>query len=617
MYRAFFGLTATPFSIVPDPRFLFLSDRHREALVHLFYGLRDGGGFVLLTGEVGTGKTTVSRAMLEKVDSQYQLATILNPMLDARELLAAICDELGLAVSASTTNSPQANLKQLSDTLHQHLLHNHAQGRKTILLIDEAQHLQAPVLEQLRLLTNLETNQTKLLQVILIGQPELLQRLQQPALRQLLQRITARYHLLPLSLPELTDYIGFRLKTAGCERKLFSLASLRVLHKASGGIPRVINLLADRCLMLAYAQGAEQVQVSDVLNADKEIRGALPTHSPASRAIASYWATWRWPLLGYGVGALLTYACYLAVVYLGQPAWLAEKIPMFVPLVEEKQGDVVSAEKALAKRSIAETLSSDTSNVAGTNENKNNLPSATAIPKLALANASRETTGGMDNSQTPTALAEPMQKEEQPDEQVKRAMMLAREPNSAMEALYRVWGYQLQDAPADCAAADILALRCYNGTTTLARLESLNHPAMLLLRENNQAYYAVLYALEPQEAELLVGDKRWRVSRSWLEQHWLGEFTLLWQPQAAGTFKTIRQGDSGESVQWLDDQLALILKIPQRKITRFDRSLADKIGQFQARFGLNVDGSANPMTLIALNAALGSAGPTLTAKEVE
>ncbi|MGL5044683.1 MAG: ExeA family protein, partial [Plesiomonas sp.] len=213
MYQAFFGLTATPFSIVPDPRFLFLCDRHREALVHLFYGLRDGGGFVLLTGEVGTGKTTVSRAMLEKVDSQFQLATILNPMLDARELLAVICDELGLN-TAAPRGGPQASLKQLSDTLHQHLLHNHAQGRKTILLIDEAQHLQPPVLEQLRLLTNLETHQTKLLQVILIGQPELLQRLQQPALRQLLQRITARYHLLPLSLSELTDYVAFRLKTA-------------------------------------------------------------------------------------------------------------------------------------------------------------------------------------------------------------------------------------------------------------------------------------------------------------------------------------------------------------------------------------------------------------------
>ncbi|MGL4544061.1 MAG: ExeA family protein, partial [Plesiomonas sp.] len=143
MYQAFFGLTATPFSIVPDPRFLFLSDRHREALVHLFYGLRDGGGFVLLTGEVGTGKTTVSRAMLEKVDSQFQLATILNPMLDARELLAVICDELGLN-TAAPQGGPQASLKQLSDTLHQHLLHNHAQGRKTILLIDEAQHLQPP-----------------------------------------------------------------------------------------------------------------------------------------------------------------------------------------------------------------------------------------------------------------------------------------------------------------------------------------------------------------------------------------------------------------------------------------------------------------------------------------
>ncbi len=580
MYQAFFGLTATPFSIVPDPRFLFLSNRHREALVHLFYGLRDGGGFVLLTGEVGTGKTTVSRAMLEKVDSQFQLATILNPMLDARELLAVICDELGLN-TAAPQGGPQASLKQLSDTLHQHLLHNHAQGRKTILLIDEAQHLQPPVLEQLRLLTNLETHQTKLLQVILIGQPELLQRLQQPALRQLLQRITARYHLLPLSLSELTDYVAFRLKTASCERALFSSAALRALHKASGGVPRVVNLLADRCLMLAYAQGTAQVQMRDVLNADREIRGVQLSNFPASKTVAARWAIWRWPLLGCGLGSLLTYGLYLGALFLWQPAWLTGPISVATPAKSATQ----SASGLAANVAAAESTSEPLTKVAEEATVTAVSPKKTALPLLA--------------------------------EPLKQTMMLAREPESAMEALYRVWGYQLQDAPADCAAADILALRCYKGTTTLARLESLNHPAMLLLRENNQAYYAVLYALEPQEAELLVGDKRWRVSRSWLEQHWLGEFTLLWQPQAAGTFKAIRQGDSGEPVQRLDDQLALILKIPQRKMIRFDRPLADKIQQFQTRFGLNADGMAGPMTLIALNAALGNAGPRLTAKEAE
>ncbi|MGL5798744.1 MAG: AAA family ATPase [Plesiomonas sp.] len=587
MYQTFFGLTATPFSIVPDPHFLFLSDRHREALVHLFYGLRDGGGFVLLTGEVGTGKTTVSRAMLEKVDSQFQLATILNPMLDAHELLAVICDELKLNVTPSNTNS-HASLKQLSDSLHQHLLRNHAQGRKTILLIDEAQHLQPPVLEQLRLLTNLETHQTKLLQVILIGQPELLQRLQQPALRQLLQRITARYHLLPLSLSELTDYIAFRLKTAGCEKELFSSASLRALHKASGGVPRVVNLLADRCLMLAYAQGAVQVQVRDVLNADREIRGVLPTRIPTRETVAAHWAIWRWPLLGCCLGSLLSYA-----IYLGQPTWFTGQALIAKPTLAKSQTPkstmlpVTTAAPVAVATEVA-------------------LNKSALVPLAGPLSAKKDTQGVLEKSDTA-----------QQTELLKRTMIQAREPGSAMATLYRVWGYQLQDAPADCAAADILALRCYKGTTTLARLESLNHPAMLLLRENNQAYYAVLYALEPQEAELLVGDKRWRVSRSWLEQHWLGEFTLLWQPQAAGTFKAIRQGDSGESVQWLDDQLALILKIPQRKMIRFDRPLADKIQQFQTRFGLNVDGMAGPMTLIALNAALGNTGPTLTAKESE
>ncbi|MGL5006125.1 MAG: AAA family ATPase [Plesiomonas sp.] len=572
MYQTFFGLTATPFSIVPDPHFLFLSDRHREALVHLFYGLRDGGGFVLLTGEVGTGKTTVSRAMLEKVDNQFQLATILNPMLDARELLAAICDELKLD-NISPNSATQASLKQLSDRLYQHLLHNHAQGRKTILLIDEAQHLQPPVLEQLRLLTNLETNQTKLLQVILIGQPELLQRLEQPALRQLLQRITARYHLLPLSLSELTDYIAFRLKIAGCERALFSPKALQALHKASGGVPRIVNVLSDRCLMLAYAKGAPQVHRQDVLNADREIRGILP-----QTTISTPWALWRWPLLGGCIGSVLTCALYLE-----KPEWFA-----WQPLT--------SSISALVKPvSVPMT---------GT---VNGATTTGSSPKQSVL------VGSTENN--PTALLQ--NKTMQPIEQLKQSITLAREPESAMRALYRVWGYQWQDAAVDCAAADVLALRCYKGTTSLARLESLNHPVMLSLREDDQDYHAVLYALEPQEAELLVGNMRWRVSRSWLEQHWLGEFTLLWQPQDSGAFKTIRQGDSGESVQWLDNQLALILKTPQRTVTRFDSTLANKIQQFQTRFGLHADGMAGPMTLIALNAALGNAGPTLTAKEDE
>ncbi len=249
MYQAFFGLNEIPFSIAPNPQFLFLSDRHREALTHLTYGLGETGGFVLLTGEVGTGKTTVSRCLLKQLPETTDTAFILNPSLTELELLATLCDELGIQYGDKPT------LKQLTDLISQFLLNNHQQGRHTLLIIDEAQHLRAEVLEQLRLLTNLETDTKKLLQIILIGQPELQQLLQRQELRQLAQRITARYHLMPLTQEEVGLYVQHRLQVAGRHQPLFSSSAIKALHKYSGGIPRLVNLLCERALMAAYGRG--------------------------------------------------------------------------------------------------------------------------------------------------------------------------------------------------------------------------------------------------------------------------------------------------------------------------------------------------------------------------
>jgi len=257
MYTNFFSLSELPFSIAPDPKYLFMSDRHREALTHLNYGLggsnKEGsnisgtGGFVLLTGEVGTGKTTVSRCLMEDLTENTQLAFILNPTLSSQELLATICDQLKIRYRKTG-----ATLKTLTDKISEKLLKNHANNINTLLIIDEAQHLEAQVLEQLRLLTNLETNTQKLLQVILIGQPELQQLLKRRDLRQLAQRITARYHLLPLNQQELASYIKHRLSVADCHRALFNKGALVAIHKLSQGIPRLINLLCHSALMEAY-----------------------------------------------------------------------------------------------------------------------------------------------------------------------------------------------------------------------------------------------------------------------------------------------------------------------------------------------------------------------------
>jgi general secretion pathway protein A len=271
MYAPFFGLRQEPFSIAPDPRFLYLSTMHREALAHLLFGLGAGGGFVLLTGEIGAGKTTVCRCFLEQVPAQHHVAYIFNPRLTVAELLQTICQEFGLTVTAGSGGGT----KPMIDALNGFMLAAHAEGRNCVLIIDEAQALDGDVLEQLRLLTNLETHERKLLQIILIGQPELRDLLATPAMEQLAQRIVARYHLGPLSADETGDYIRHRLAVAGQGGPLpFDAGALGRVHRLTGGVPRRINLLCDRALLGAYAKGATKVDWRTVRQAAREVFGS-------------------------------------------------------------------------------------------------------------------------------------------------------------------------------------------------------------------------------------------------------------------------------------------------------------------------------------------------------
>jgi len=268
MYKEYFGLKELPFSIAPDPRYLYMSDKHREALAHLVYGIQSDGGFVLLTGEVGTGKTTVCRCLLEQVPEKSDIAFILNPKLSVEELLAVLCDELEIQYPEGNTS-----IKVFVDRINAYLLDAHARGRKTVLIIEESQNLSADVLEQLRLLTNLETNEHKLLQIILLGQPELKEMLLRPELRQLAQRITARYHLESLSKKEVAAYVSHRLGVAGTRSQLFPPATIEKLFRLSGGVPRLINLLCDRALLGAYVQGQDHVDIRTLTKAAQEVLG--------------------------------------------------------------------------------------------------------------------------------------------------------------------------------------------------------------------------------------------------------------------------------------------------------------------------------------------------------
>ncbi|MEO8331764.1 MAG: AAA family ATPase, partial [Gallionella sp.] len=266
MYLSYFGLAEAPFSIAPDPRYLYMSQRHQEALAHLLYGVNAGGGFVLLTGEVGAGKTTVCRCLLEQIPASCDVAYIFNPKLTVAELLSTICAEYGIECPQGNTS-----VKVYVDRINNYLLAAHARGRHTVLIIDEAQNLSADVLEQLRLLTNLETNQRKLLQIILLGQPELAAMLERPELRQLAQRIIARYHLGPLEKREVAAYVLHRLGIAGAQHRLFPDALMGSLYRLSRGIPRVINVLCDRALLGTYAQSKERVDRATLKQAAREV----------------------------------------------------------------------------------------------------------------------------------------------------------------------------------------------------------------------------------------------------------------------------------------------------------------------------------------------------------
>ena len=328
MYNHYFQLKHAPFSIAPDPRYLFMSERHREALAHLLYGIGSGGGFVLLTGEIGAGKTTVCRCFIEQVPDNCRLAYIFNPRLTAQELLQTVCEELRIALPPDAAAAD--GVKSYVDAINRYLLESHAQGLNNVLVIDEAQNLSSEVLEQLRLLTNLETSERKLLQIILIGQPELRTMLARPELEQLAQRVIARYHLGPLSENETGAYIAHRLAVAGAAGMPFPPNLTPLVHRLTHGVPRRINLLCDRALLGAYVENSPQVTRAILLKSAEEVFAG----EPAARKPLP------WPLLAGGA---------LAGVAIGAAAW------QLLPLDDAKPA-MAQAAPAAVKQVVAKPI---------------------------------------------------------------------------------------------------------------------------------------------------------------------------------------------------------------------------------------------------------------------
>jgi len=375
MYAAHFGLKREPFSIAPDPRYLFMSERHREALAHLLYGVRGGGGFVLLTGEIGAGKTTVCRCFLEQIPKRCNVAYIFNPKLTALELLQSVCEEFRIEVHARAAGG--ATLKDHVDALNEYLLRTHAAGHNSVLIIDEAQNLSPDVLEQLRLLTNLETNERKLLQIILIGQPELRDMLLKPELEQLAQRVVARFHLDPLGEDETAHYIKHRLSVAGMNGLIpFDRDARHRIFELTRGVPRRINLLCDRALLGAYAGGRQRVDKTIVDKAAGEVFDARERLAP--------WSRRRLALVG---------SLALGVVVAGTASWyaLAQRRPPSAEHVSTAGVTPVAAASAASTASAAATRDDAASSAAGVTAAASPLaasaPAAAPPPRNGVASA--------------------------------------------------------------------------------------------------------------------------------------------------------------------------------------------------------------------------------------
>ncbi len=540
MYSSFFGLNEKPFSITPDPRYLYMSERHAEGLAHLIYGVRETGGFIQLTGEVGTGKTTLVRSLLQQLPESTDVALILNPQLSRAEFLSAICEELGVPVPEG------ASIRSLTTALNAFLLSNHGKGRHTVLIVDEAQNLRVDVLEQVRLLTNLETTRQKLLQIILIGQPELRALLSRTDMRQLAQRITGRYHLEPLSREESDAYIDHRLQIAGAIGEIFTKAAKRELFRLSGGVPRVINVIADRALLGAFTKESHKVGPELIRHAAREVYGAR--HLPVRP-----WM--RWTAIAAASGAA-------AVVLL----WIFQQRP----------------EHAIPAANVPAIETPDT----GPGLEPSGSEPSTPADDDQLAQEQLEALGPLLATQADRTGTD-----------------------DAFATLFRLWGADYnRGAMRACKQAEAHQLFCLFQRGSLSQLRSLDRPVILTLRDQSSIQHqVVLSGLGKHYAILNIGGDEHRVSLSQLGDYWFGEYLLLWRPES-GEVKAFFPGMRDPAVRWIRASLAAIQGKPASPMESdlYDEALEQRVREYQRERRLTVDGLVGQQTQIAMNTDLGA-----------
>lgn len=538
-----FGFKENPFAITPDPHYLFLSRGHEESLAHLIYGTGPNGGFVQLTGEVGTGKTLLVRSLLEQKLEDVDIALILHPRLSRREFLAAICDELGVKYEG-----PPYRLKPLIDNLIKHLLKTHAAGRHTVVVIDEAQNLSPRVLEQVRLLTNLETSRHKLLRIILVGQPELQKLLARKDLRQVNQRITARYHLYPLSRAETANYIRHRLTVGGADHDLFTPGAMKLVHFLSRGVPRMINTLCERTLLAIFTTGSKRASLGMVWRAYREIKGRH-----------GWLRVGQWVLGG------------LLVAFSGTAVWLGLM-----------QMDRQSA--------VTETV------VAVTNDGMQDVGTEAAGEILPISNTLQVQSGVVEGAKNAAQAAG--QHKDASDGQNKRIQQILQ------KKLFSLWGKPLQSETNGefCRLAMQAGLRCLSGSASWSDVKQFDRPLLLNLRKGDAVLPVLVVKMRGEQLLLDEGQgERW-VAKKEIAEDWRGDFIMLWRPPKGGAL--VGPGSSGNAVTWLRQRLSLADAEPVPTIAgvdHFEEELAQRLRRFQRAKGLTPDGIAGAWTMILLN----------------
>ena len=561
MYNDYFGLREPPFSIAPNPQYLYMSDRHRDALAHLLYGIQSDGGFLLLTGEVGTGKTTVCRCLLDQTPDDVDTAYILNPKLTVQELLATICDDFHIDYPEN------ASIKILVDSLNIFLLESNKADRRTVLIIDEAQNLSVDVLEQLRLLTNLETNHRKLLQIILLGQPELLSLLARPELRQLSQRVTARFHLDALNLDEVFGYIQYRLEVAGAKGILFPPKSVKRVYKISKGIPRLINLIADRALLGTYVQNQLEVQVSTINKAAKEILGTRAPKIDTKQIVGA---------------VLLTSFMSIVTAYYFQDS--SKITAEFEPLAEEENKSASKQAPSVLEGTVVETVS-------------DNLNTPIKDFYLSSFNLEDQNTNQLNNKNASF-------------DDIKGTDDLT----TIYTELFEIWGINivLNSASNPCYIAKVVELRCYSNVGNLYEIAQLNHPAIIKLNSE----YFIVESISDQNIRLQANGQYFRLNKSELLNQWDGAYTLLWR--FSSQFKNlIRLGDDGMTTQYLQERLVSNgSDSAQFSSSTFDTGLEESVKGFQLKVGLVPDGIVGDQTWIHLNSRLDNNIPFIAKGEI-